>query len=202
MEEKILKTKDVLKKLGISKMTLLRLEHEGKLVPFRRTSRSKYFYLSDVLSYMNIEATSEKPRKIIAYARVSSRKQQNELDHQVQYLETYATGRGIVVDEYIKDIGSGINYNNKGLNHLIDLITSNEVDEIIVSYKDRLVRFGFELIEHIAEKFSTKITVINLESTSPEEEIVDDLLTIITLFSNRIYGLRSYKTKIRKDTKK
>ena len=94
-------------------------------------------------------------------------------------------------------MGSGINYNNRGLNEIIDLITSNKVEELIVSYKDRLVRFGFELIENIAKKYGTKITVINLPSTSPEKEIVDDLLAIITVFSNRVYGLRSYKSKIK-----
>ena len=137
----------------------------------------------------------------IAYARVSSSKQKDELQNQLTYLENYAVGRGIIIDRYIKDVGSGINYNNKGLNEIIDLITSNKVDELIVSYKDRLVRFGFELIENIAKKYGTKITIINLPSTSPEKEIVDDLLTIITVFSNRVYGLRSYKSKIKESVK-
>ena len=198
MEEKLLKSSEVRKILNVSNMTLYRLDRDGKLCPFKRTSRSKRYKYSDVLKYMesNLEELKEKRIKI-AYVRVSSNKQKIELQNQILHLENYASGRGIIIDKYVKDVGSGINYNNKGLNEIIDLITSNKVDELIVSYKDRLVRFGFELIENIARKHGTKITVINLESTSPEEEIVDDLLTIITVFSNRVHGLRSYKSKIK-----
>ena len=198
MEEKLLKSSEVREILNVSNMTLYRLDRDGKLCPFKRTSRSKRYKYSDVLKYMesNLEELKEKRLKI-AYARVSSNKQKTELQNQILHLENYASGRGIVIDKYIKDVGSGVNYNNKGLNEIIDLITSNKVDELIISYKDRLVRFGFELIENIARKHGTKITVINLESTSPEKEIVDDLLTIITVFSNRVYGLRSYKSKIK-----
>ena len=198
MEEKLLKSSEVREILNVSNMTLYRLDRDGKLCPFKRTSRSKRYKYSDVLKYMesNLEELKEKRLKI-AYARVSSNKQKNELQNQILHLENYASGRGIIIDKYIKDVGSGINYNNKGLNEIIDLITSNKVDELIVSYEDRLVRFGFELIENIARKHGTKITVINLESTSPEKEIVDDLLAIITVFSNRVYGLRSYKSRIK-----
>lgn len=198
MEEKLLKSSEVREILNVSNMTLYRLDRDGKLCPFKRTSRSKRYKYSDVLKYMesNLEDLKEKRIKI-AYARVSSNKQKSELQNQILHLENYASGRGIIIDKYIKDVGSGINYNNKGLNEIIDLITSNKVDELIVSYKDRLVRFGFELIENIARKHGTKITVINLPSTSPEKEIVDDLLTIITVFSNRVYGLRSYKSIIK-----
>lgn len=198
MEEKLLKSSEVREILNVSNMTLYRLDRDGKLCPFKRTSRSKRYKYSDVLKYMesNLEELKEKRLKI-AYARVSSNKQKTELQNQISHLENYASGRGIIIDKYIKDVGSGINYNNKGLNEIIDLITSNKVDELIVSYKDRLVRFGFELIENIARKHGTKITVINLESTSPEREIVDDLLTIITVFSNRVHGLRSCKSIIK-----
>ena len=198
MEEKLLKSSEVREILNISNMTLYRLDRDGKLCPFKRTSKSKRYKYSDVLKYMGNNLDDSKVKKIkVAYARVSSNKQKNELQNQIKYLENYASGRGIIIDKYIKDVGSGINYNNRGLNEIIDLITSNKVEELIVSYKDRLVRFGFELIENIAKKYGTKITVINLPSTSPEKEIVDDLLTIITVFSNRVYGLRSYKSKIK-----
>lgn len=202
MEEKLLKSSEVKELLKVSSMTLYRLDKEGKLCPFKRTSRSKRYKYSDVLKYMESSLESINTKKMkIAYARVSSSKQKDELQNQLTYLENYAVGRGIIIDRYIKDVGSGINYNNKGLNEIIDLITSNKVDELIVSYKDRLVRFGFELIENIAKKYGTKITIINLPSTSPEKEIVDDLLTIITVFSNRVYGLRSYKSKIKESVK-
>lgn len=198
MEEKLLKSSEVREMLNVSSMTLYRLDRDGKLCPFKRTSKSKRYKYSDVLKYMDSNLDDLKVKKIkIAYARVYSNKYKNELQNQIKYLENYASGRGIIIDKYIKDVGSGINYNNRGLNEIIDLITSNKVEELIVSYKDRLVRFGFELIENIAKKYGTKITVINIPSTSPEKEIVDDLLTIITVFSNRVYGLRSYKSRIK-----
>lgn len=198
MEEKLLKSSEVREMLNVSSMTLYRLDRDGKLCPFKRTSKSKRYKYSDVLKYMDSNLDDLKVKKIkIAYARVYSNKHKNELQNQIKYLENYASGRGIIIDKYIKDVGSGINYNNRGLNEIIDLITSNKVEELIVSYKDRLVRFGFELIENIAKKYGTKITVINIPSTSPEKEIVDDLLTIITVFSNRVYGLRSYKSRIK-----
>lgn len=200
MEDKLLKSSEVREILNVSNMTLYRLDRDGKLCPFKRTSKSKRYKYSDVLKYMESSLEELKVKRLkIAYARVSSNKQKNELQNQILYLENYASGRGIIIDEYIKDVGSGINYNNKGLNEIIDLITSNKVDELIVSYKDRLVRFGFELIENIAKKHGTKITVINLPSTSPEQEIVEDLLNIITVFSDRVYGLRSCKSIIKEN---
>lgn len=195
MSEKLLKTSEVKELTGLCSMTLYRLDKKGVLCPVQRTSRSKRYRLSDVQKFIN--SNKENPRKILAYARVSSNKQKSELENQVKYLETYAVNKGIIVDEYIKDIGSGINYKNKGLQKIIQAIVNNEVDEIIISHKDRLMRFGFDLFEYIASLFHTKVTIINLETTSPQEEIVEDLLTIITVFSNRVYGLRSYKSKIK-----
>ena len=200
MEDKLLKSSEVREILNVSNMTLYRLDRDGKLCPFKRTSKSKRYKYSDVLKYMESNLDELKVKRLkIAYARVSSNKQKNELQNQILYLENYASGRGIIIDKYIKDVGSSINYNNKGLNEIIDLITSNKVEELILSYKDRLVRFGFELIENIAKKYGTKITVINLPSTSPEQEIVEDLLNVITVFSDRVHGLRSCKSIIKEN---
>lgn len=190
----IMKSKEVWEFLGISRNTLYKLDRDGILQPFRRTARSKYYHRSDVLAYANIkEEEKVSKRKTIVYYRVSTQRQKDDLKGQLKYLENYVSSNGIKVDEYIKDIGSGINYKKPGLKKLIRMIDSNEVDKIIIAYKDRLVRFGFEMIEYLCELHGTKIEIINLPSTSPQEELVNDLMTIIHVFSSRLYGLRKYK---------
>ncbi|MGU8339098.1 IS607 family transposase, partial [Clostridium perfringens] len=94
--------------------------------------------------------------KTIGYCRVSSHKQKDDLERQIENVKTYMYAKGYQF-EIISDIGSGINYNKKGLNQLIDMITNLEVDKIVVLYKDRLIRFGYELIENICEKYGTTI---------------------------------------------
>jgi len=97
--------------------------------------------------------------------------------------------------EIISDIGSGINYNKKGLNQLIDMITNLEVDKIVVLYKDRLIRFGYELIENICEKYGTTIEIIDNTEKTEEQELVEDLIQIVTVFSCKLQGKRANKAK-------
>lgn len=97
--------------------------------------------------------------------------------------------------EIITDIGSGINYNKKGLNQLIDMITNSEVDKIVILYKDRLIRFGYELIENLCNKYGTIIEIIYNTEKSEEQELVEDLIQIVTVFSCRLQGKRANKAK-------
>ena len=97
--------------------------------------------------------------------------------------------------EIVTDIGSGINYNKKGLNQLIDMITNSEVDKIVVLYKDRLIRFGYELIENLCEKYGTTIEIIDNTEKTEEQELVEDLIQIVTVFSCRLQGKRASKAK-------
>jgi predicted site-specific integrase-resolvase len=190
----IMKSKEVCEFLKISQRTLFRLEERGQLIPYRKNGR-KYYFKKDVLKYLNIE--KERNRKTIAYYRVSSNSQKKELENQLEYIQTYAINSGKIIDEYIKDIGSGINYRRKGFLKMLEMVLNNEIEEIIITYKDRLVRFGFELLEFLFEKYNVKLTIINLEKTSPEDELITDLMTIIHVFSARLYGLRNYKNKIK-----
>jgi predicted site-specific integrase-resolvase len=103
------------------------------------------------------------------------------------------------VDEVIEDYGSGLNYNRKKWNKLIDSCMTNEVNTIIVTHKDRFIRFGYEWFERFLGKFNVNIIVVNNESLSPQEELVQDIISILHIFSCRIYGLRKYKKKIRED---
>ena len=133
-------------------------------------------------------------RKIIGYCRVSSHKQKDDLERQINYVSEYCIAKGYQF-EIIQDIGSGINYDKKGLNNLIDLITNGEVSKVVILYKDRLVRFGFELIENLCNKYGTVIEVIDNSEKTEEQELVEDMIQIITVFSCRLQGKRSHQVK-------
>ena len=137
----------------------------------------------------------DKQEKItIGYARVSSHKQKDDLKRQVENIKMYMLAKGYRF-EVIEDIGSGINYTKKGLNELINKITNHEVDKVVVLYKDRLLRFGFELIENLCKKYGTEIEIIDNTEKTEEQELVEDLVQIITVFSCEIQGKRKSKTK-------
>ena len=117
----------------------------------------------------------------------------------MEFLRQYANAKGIIVDEVIEEYGSGLNYNRKKWNQLIDRCMTNEIGTIIITHKDRFIRFGYDWFERFLVKFNVEIIVVNNESLSPQEEFVQDILSILHIFSCRIYGLRKYKKKIRED---
>jgi putative resolvase len=129
-------------------------------------------------------------RSVIGYARVSSATQKDDLERQVEYLRQ----RG--VREVITDIGSGLNEKRKGFLRLLDRVLHNEVDKVVILYEDRLTRFGFDTLRKVFEAHGTSIEVLNqVEMKSPQQELVDDLITIISHFSGKMYGLRSHRHK-------
>jgi len=134
----------------------------------------------------------------IAYARVSGVAQKPDLANQVKALETYCQDHRIQVDEWMQDIGSGLNYKRKQFNRLMERIELGQVRRLIIAHRDRLVRFGYEYFEAFCERHHTEIVVINGEAMSPEQELVRDLIAIVTVFSARLHGLRSYR-KVLKD---
>ena len=135
-----------------------------------------------------------KNRINIGYCRVSTTKQKDDLKRQADNLNLYLKSLNQPY-QIIKDIGSGINYNKKGLKELITLICKHKVDTIYVLYKDRLVRFGFELIEYFAELNDCRIVVLDNEDKTKEQELVEDLMQIITVFSCKLHGQRASKTR-------
>ncbi|MEA3315466.1 MAG: IS607 family transposase, partial [Campylobacterota bacterium] len=129
------------------------------------------------------------------YARVSSSDQKKDLERQKQLLELYCATNGWDF-ELLSDLGSGINYNKKGLKKLINSIIDDEVGRIVITHKDRLLRFGAELIFSICEAKEVEVVIINKgEDTTFEEDLAKDVLEIITLFSSRLYGARSHQNK-------
>lgn len=194
----ILKPKEMSELLGVSVKTLQRWDKEDKLKAYRNPSGRRYYTKEQYESYMGIQKEN-KVGKTVIYARVSNGGQKDDLANQVEFLKQFANARGLIIDEVITDIGSGLNYNRKRWNKLIDESLEGNVKSIIIAHKDRFIRFGYDWFERLLKKQGTDIIVVNNEKLSPSEELTQDLISIIHVFSCRIYGLRKYKQKIRKD---
>lgn len=181
--------------IGVTQQSLRNWDKTGRLKP-HHTSKSGYRYYSQeqLYHYLGLKDERQESRKIIGYCRVSSNKQKDDLERQIENVKTYMYARGYSF-EIISDMGSGINYNKKGLNQLITMITSYEVDKIVVLFKDRLLRFGYELIETLCVKYGTEIEIIDNTEQTEEQELVEDLVQIITVFSCKLHGKRANKAK-------
>ena len=187
-------SKTVTQILGVTAQTLRNWDKEGKLKPsYVKSNGYRYYSEESILSYTQ-ERKTKKNLNVVGYARVSSEKQTDDLERQVNNLKEYLSNKYDNFD-IITDIGSGINYNKPGLLKLIEKINRKEVDLIVVLYKDRLLRFGFELVEHFANLNNVKIEVLNKLDKTQDEELVEDLVQIITVFSCKIQGKRKSKTK-------
>ena len=178
------------KKLGVSISTLRRWEKEGRLVA-ERTSKGHRRYRLDQL--MRVESSDASKRITLGYARVSSHDQKDDLMRQKEALQLFCAQRGWSF-EIIEDLGSGMNYRKKGLIELLNRLLSGEIERLVLTHKDRLLRFGAELIFSICEIKRTEVVIINQsQETRFEEELAKDVLEIITVFSARLYGARSKK---------
>ena len=154
----------------------------------------RYYSQEQLNHFLGLKLEKQINKKIIGYCRVSSHKQKDDLERQIENVKTYMYAKGYQF-EIITDIGSGINYNKKGLNQIIDMVTNSEVEKIVVLYKDRLIRFGYELIENLCNKFGTIIEIIDNTEKLEQQELVEDLVQIVTVFSCRLQGKRANKAK-------
>ena len=187
-------TKTVAELLGVTSQTLRNWDREGKLKPsYVKSNGYRYYSEDSILSYTQ-ERKTKKTLNVVGYARVSSKKQIDDLNRQIENLRTYIESK-YETYEIISDVGSGINYTKPGLQKLIEKINRKEVDLIIVLYKDRLLRFGFELIEYFAALNNVKIEVLDKINKSENQELVEDLVQIVTVFSCKLQGKRKSKTK-------
>ncbi|EFA23400.1 resolvase, N-terminal domain protein [Bifidobacterium gallicum DSM 20093 = LMG 11596] len=131
---------------------------------------------------------------------MSSAGQKGDLASQVAFLRDYVNAKGVILDDVFTDVGSGLNYKRKNWNHLIfDLILQGQVETVYITFKDRFVRFGFDWFEELANRYGCEIVVVNNPDTSPQQELVEDLISIIHVFSCRVYGLRKYKKQVEHD---
>ena len=182
-------------KIGKTIQTLRNWDKNEKLKPAYVTAGGTRYYSQEQLNQiLGLKDTTELKKKTIGYCRVSSHKQKDDLERQIENVKTYMYARGYQF-EIISDIGSGINYNKKGLNQLIDMITNSEVEKVVILYKDRLVRFGYELIENLCKKYGTTIEIIDNTEKTEDQELVEDLIQIVTVFSCRLQGKRANKAK-------
>lgn len=192
------KPKDFAALLGVSVKTLQRWDREGILKANRTPTDRRYYTYDQYLKFKNSPMESDE-RQVVVYARVSTRNQKNDLENQVLFLREFCNAKDIVVDKCIKDYGSGLNYNRKKWNELLDDIMERKIKTVIVTHKDRFIRFGFEWFEKFCAKFGVEILVVNNEDLSLQEELVQDIVSILHVFSCRLYGLRKYKVQIERD---
>ena len=186
------------KLLNVTVKTLQNWDKQGTLKAYR-TPTNQRFYTEEQLNYvlgLSNGNQVEKQGLKIGYCRVSTYNQKSSLENQEEYLRNYTNAKGIILDEVFTDIGSGINYNRKNFNKILELVEAEGISEIYVTYKDRFVRFGFDWFNNFCKKHGAKIIILNQPSTSPEQELAEDLLNIITMFSERNNVLRTYKKQL------
>lgn len=178
--------------LGVSKETLRRWERKGKITSERTQGKHRRYKKETIDRLLNKEIIRE--RMTVGYARVSTNEQKEDLKRQIQLIENYCSSHGYKFD-IISDIGSGLNYNKKGIKQLIELIESDSIDRLVISYKDRLLRFGSEILFQMCDYHNVEVVIINSMDNTFENELVDDVLSIITVYSAKLYGKRSHKNK-------
>ena len=192
------KPKDFAELLGVSVKTLQRWDREEILKAKRTPTDRRYYTYDQYLEFKGINNVSNN-KKTVIYTRVSTNGQKDNLKNQVKFLLNFTSSKGIIVDETIEDIGSGLNYNRKKWNKLLEEVMNNQIDTIFITYKDRFIRFGYDWFEHLCEMNGAKIVVLNNVDTSPTQEMVDDMISIVHVFSCRLYGLRKYKSILKND---
>ena len=192
------KPKDFAELLGVSVKTLQRWDRDGILKANRTPTNRRYYTYDQYLQFKGIQ-TENDIRDTVIYARVSTRNQKDDLQNQVEFLKQFCNAKGMIVNQCIEDFGSGLNYNRKKWNKLLDEVMENKIKTIVISNKDRFIRFGYDWFEKFCEKFNTKIIIVNNETLSPNEELVQDIISILHVFSCRLYGFRKYKNQIKED---
>lgn len=190
---KLVGISEAAKALGVTPLTLRRWDAEGRLKPDLVTEAGHRRYNLSRLRPDEFRVQRQEARKTVAYARVSSHEQKPDLERQAQLLEAYCASQGWTY-EIVTDLGSGMNYRKKGLKRLLDDIVDDRVGRLVITHKDRLLRFGAELVFAICEARGVEVVILNQgEDTSFEEDLARDVLEIITVFSARLYGARSRK---------
>lgn len=182
--------KEAAKKLAVHVETLRRWEAEGKITAIRTPNGHRRYSISAVE-----KLAGEQPRiNTVLYARVSTNSQRDDLQRQIDFLKSKYPEA-----EIISEVGSGLNYRRRKFLFVLERVFKGDIQQIVVAYPDRLVRFGFELVSWICSKHECQVLVLNDSKLSPHEELVQDILSILHCFSSRLYGLRKYEKQVRQE---
>ncbi|WP_421078618.1 IS607 family transposase [Methanothermococcus sp. Ax23] len=184
--------KEACELLGVHIKTLQKWDREGKIKCVRTIGGKRRVPESEIKQILGIK--DKEQRKIIGYVRVSSNTQKDDLERQMDMIKSYARDLNWNV-EILKDIGSGLNEKRKNYKKLLKMVINREVEKVIITYPDRLTRFGFETLKEFFKSYGTEIIVINKKYKTPREELVEDLITIVSHFAGKLYGMRSHKYK-------
>jgi len=186
--ERLYTMKEASKLLGVHVKTIQKWDREGKIRCVRTVGGKRRVPESEIKRILGIH----EERKIVGYARVSSHIQKDDLERQIELIKSYAKERGWEI-EIFKDIASGLKEDRRNFRKLLKMVISKEVSKVVIAYSDRLTRFGFKTLEEFFKSYGTEIIVINKEEKTPQEELVEDLITIISHFAGKLYGMRSHK---------
>lgn len=189
--ERLYTLKEAKKLLGVTTRTIQCWDKEGKIRVVRTVDGRRGMPESEIKRILGLR----EERVVVGYARVSSATQKDNLERQKQLLHSYAKDRGYGKIQVLSDVGSGLNEKRKGFLKLLEMVTERKVSKVIIAYKDRLTRFGFEMMRKLFQAFGTEIEVVNSEEKIPQEELVEDLITIVSHFAGKLYGMRSHKYK-------
>ena len=186
--ERLYTMKEASNLLGVHIRTIQKWDKEGKIRCVRTVGGKRRVPESEIKRILGIR----EERKIVGYARVSSHTQKDDLERQIELIKSYARERNWEV-EILKDVGSGLNESRRNFQKLLRMVMNKEVSKVIVAYPDRLTRFGFKTLEELFKSYGTQIVTINREEKSPQQELVEDLITIVSHFAGKLYGMRSHK---------
>ena len=186
------------KLLNVTVKTLQNWDKQGTLKAYRTPTNQRFYTEEQLNQVLNLSNSNqiEKQGLKIGYCRVSTHNSKNSLENQEEYLRNYTNAKGVILDDVFTDIGSGMNYNREHFNKILELVEAGEISEIYITYKDRFVRCGFDWFNTFCEKHGAKIIILNQPSTSPEQELAEDLLNIATIFSVRNPSLITYKKQL------
>ena len=180
-------------KLGVSVKTIQRWDREQKLKAHRTLTGRRYYEQDQLTTFLGKAKPPVQQRDLVAYCRVSSQAQRPDLRNQRAVITDFCVSKGLANVEYVEEIGGGLNFKRPRFTELVDRICAGCVATLILAHKDRLARFGFELLRHLCQINQCELLIIDDEKLSPEREMVEDLMTIVHCFSSRLYGLRNYK---------
>ncbi|GAB6135188.1 IS607 family transposase [Thermococcus prieurii] len=191
VKEKLYTLKQASEILGVHPKTIQKWDREGKIKVIRTPGGRRRIPESEIRRLLGIK---EENGLIIGYARISSHTQKDDLERQIEAIKEYARERGWQV-KILKDIGSGLNENRKNYRKLLEMVAKGEVSKVIITYPDRLTRFGFKTLQFFFQQHGAEIITIHERDKTPREELIEDLMAIIIHFAGKLYGMRSHKYK-------